>query len=309
MFGGTWTLLLFAFLTFGVGATAGVLMLMGNRKSSADRLSELTGTDSFTKAETERDQRIASAVAARLSKLATPQDQESRNLLQAKLVHAGYRNRNASDILNALRVALVFLLPVIASPLLVTYASEIIYIVAGVILLAAVGYMGPMMIVNRRIEARHKRLLAPFPDSLDLLVTSVEAGLGLDMAFRRVADELHTAAPELSMEFQLVNHEVSAGVPRMDAFRHLADRTGLPEIKSLVNMMVQADRFGTSIAHSLRIHADLVRQRRMSRAEEEAAKVSPKLTIVMILFLMPCLLIVLLGPAAIKVKDAFGGGE
>ena len=129
------------------------------------------------------------------------------------------------------------------------------------------------------------------------------------MAFRRGADELHSAAPELSLEFQLVNHEVSAGVPRLDAFRHLARRTGLAEIKSLVNMMVQADRFGTSIAHALRIHADIVRQKRMTRAEEEAAKVSPKLTIVMILFLMPCLLIVLIGPASIRVMDVFYGNK
>ena len=308
MFTGTWALLLFAFVVFGVGATAGVLMLVGGRKNASDRLNEMTGATTGSQLEAERDARIAEAVASRLSRLATPTDEQAQNLLRQKLIHAGYRSRGAPDIFNGLRVGLVFLMPIVISPLVITIFDDLMWTVGGVLIAAIVGYMGPMYVVNRRIEARHKRLLGPFPDALDLLVTSVEAGLGLDMAFRRVAEELHQAAPELSLEFQLVNHEISAGVPRLDAFRHLADRTGLPEIKSLVNMMVQAERFGTSIAHALRIHGDVVRQKRMSKAEEEAAKVSPKLTIIMILFLMPCLLIVLLGPAAIRVRKALWDG-
>jgi tight adherence protein C len=165
------------------------------------------------------------------------------------------------------------------------------------------GYMLPQIYVSSRISARQKSLLQPFPDALDLLVTSVEAGLGVDAAFRRVATELEAAAPELALEFQLVNNEISAGVARPDALKHLAVRTGLKEIKALVNMLTQAERFGTSIARAMRIHSDLTRQKRMARAEEAAAKVSPKLTVVMILFLLPCLFIVLLGPAIIKVKN------
>jgi len=247
-----------------------------------------------------------------LSKLATPSDEQQRNLLRQKLLHAGYRNRNAAEVFNGVRVASVFLIPVIAAPFItylpnaLTQLPQWIVLCGGTIFAALIGWMGPMYIVNRRVEGRQRKLLAPFPDALDLLVTSVEAGLALDMAFRRVADEVRSAAPELALEFQLVNHEAAAGVPRLEAFRHLAVRTGLDEIKSLVNMMVQAERFGTSIATALRIHGDLVRQKRMAKAEEEAAKVSPKLTIIMILFLMPCLLIVLLGPAAIRVRDAFG---
>ena len=127
----------------------------------------------------------------------------------------------------------------------------------------------------------------------------------MDAAFRRVAEEMEGAAPELAYELQMVNHEISAGIPRMEALRHLTTRTGVDEIGRLVNMLTQAERFGTSIARSLRIHSSITRQKRMSRAEEEAAKVSPKLTVVMILFLLPCLILVLLGPAAINVKNTF----
>jgi tight adherence protein C len=304
----------FLFLVIGVAATAGVTMIVGARRSTGERLRDLTGQQqSRTEVETAREARIAQAMAERLSKLATPSDEQQRNLLRQKLMHAGYRNRNAAEVFNGIRVASVFLVPVIAAPIVIYLPSVFpqlpnwLVLGGGTIFAALIGYMGPMYMVNRRIEGRQRKLLAPFPDALDLLVTSVEAGLALDMAFRRVADEVRAAAPELALEFQLVNHEVAAGVPRLEAFRHLAVRTGLAEVKSLVNMMVQAERFGTSIASALRIHGDLVRQKRMAKAEEEAAKVSPKLTVIMILFLMPCLLIVLLGPAAIRVRDAFGG--
>ena len=106
----------------------------------------------------------------------------------------------------------------------------------------------------------------------------------------------------------MVNHEISAGVPRIDAMKHLYERTGLEEVKSLVAMLQQSERFGTSIAKSLRVHAKTSREKRMARAEEEAAKVSPKLTVVMIVFLLPVLMSVLMGPALINVKNSFGGG-
>lgn len=299
---GTILMIGFAFAVFAVGGTAGVLMLVGGKRSSGDRLRDLTAGTSRTELEAAREARVAEALAERLSKLATPSDEEQQNLLRQKLLHAGYRNRNAAEVFNGIRVGLVFILPIVALPLLSQLSMY--YMLGGTILAALVGYFLPMYVVNRQVDARHRKLLAPFPDALDLLVTSVEAGLALDMAFRRVADEIRSAAPELALEFQLVNHEVSTGVPRLDAFRHLATRTGLDEVKSLVNMMVQAERFGTSIAAALRIHGDMVRQKRMARAEEEAAKVSPKLTIIMILFLMPSLVIVLMGPAIIKVRQA-----
>ena len=222
-----------------------------------------------------------------------------------KLLQAGYRDPRATDIYNALRVVLLAIVPLLVSPFLV-WSQRIEFILLGVVFGSIVGYMLPQIVVSSQVTSRQKNLLKPFPDALDLLVTSVEAGLGVDAAFRRVAKELEAAAPDLALEFQLVNNEISAGVARTDALKHLALRTGLKEIKALVNMLTQAERFGTSIARAMRIHSDLTRQKRMARAEA-AAKVSPKLTVVMILFLLPCLFIVLLGPALIKVKNLILG--
>jgi tight adherence protein C len=295
-------LIAFLFVVLGAAGVGGVSLLFGGGRSGGDRVRELTGQQQAEQ-EAEREARVAAAIAERIARLAASTDEERQNLLRRKLIHAGYRGKNAPELFNGLRVLLVFVMPLLILPLSGFLGST--YSLLAALGAAGIGYILPMYIVDKRIESRHRKLLVPFPDALDLLVTSVEAGLGLDMAFRRVADEIKSAAPELSGELSMVNYEVAAGVPRLDAFCHLADRTGMDEMKSLVNMMIQAERFGTSIASALRVQADMVRQRRMSRAEEEAAKVSPKLTIVMILFLMPCLMAVLLGPAAIRVFQTF----
>jgi len=166
---------------------------------------------------------------------------------------------------------------------------------------AALGYYLPAVLLDWKIRSRQAAIMRPFPDALDLLVCCVEAGLGLDAAFRRVAEEMEPAAPELSHELHLVNHEIAAGVQRAEALKGLDKRTGLSEMGSLVSVLVQADRFGTSIAKALRIHAELVRTKRMLFAEERAAQISPKLTVVMILFILPTLMVVLVGPAIINI--------
>ena len=187
--------------------------------------------------------------------------------------------------------------------------TGIVYIVGSALAGAFAGYYFPALWVTNKLQRRQTVLLNAFPDALDLLVSCVEAGLGLDAAFRRVADEMDRAAPELSKELQFVTNEVNAGVARADALRHLADRTGLEDVLALVNVLIQADRFGTSIARSLRVHSEHVRTRRMQRAEEAAAKVSPKLTVAMILFILPCLIALLIGPALINVFDAWANME
>ncbi len=168
---------------------------------------------------------------------------------------------------------------------------------------AALGYYAPYVYVANAVQKRKEVIIKAFPDALDLLVSAVEAGLGLDAGFRRVADEMELASPELAGELQLVSHEVLAGVPRVEALRHLEERVGIDDVTSLVNVLIQAERFGSSVARSLRVHSGHIRIKRMQRAETKAAQVSPKLTVVMILFILPTLLIVLLGPAAIKMKN------
>ena len=284
-------------IAFGLG----VYILFNPKRTSEDRLEDLMGK----KAEMQNEA-MKKAIAERISKLAQSQDEDERNLLKVKLLQAGYRDPRAADVYNATRVAMLMIFPLLISPFLV-WQENIMILMIGVVVSAIFGYMIPQIVVNSNIATRQKKLLNPFADALDLLVTSVEAGLGVDAAFRRVSTELETAAPELALEFQLVNNEISAGVTRPDALKRLSTRTGLDEIKALVNMLTQAERFGTSIARAMRIHSDLTRQKRMAKAEEMAAKVSPKLTVVMIIFLLPCLFLVLLGPAIIRVKNTFFG--
>ena len=173
-----------------------------------------------------------------------------------------------------------------------------------VIVLAAaalMGYMIPEMWLWWRISARQHRLRLAIPDGLDLLVICVEAGLGLDQALLRVSQELQMAHPELSEELQLVNAEMRLGKTRTDALRELGRRTGLSDIKGLVTMLVQTERFGTSIAQSLRIYSDDLRLKRRQRAEEAAAKVSVKMVPVLIFFIFPAFMVVILGPAFITI--------
>jgi tight adherence protein C len=241
-----------------------------------------------------------------IARWANPEDAPGRERLRLQMIRAGLPQRHLAEVFAAARVLLALAVPLVVMPPLWDAIPPLTAALLA-LLLTAIAYYAPGVWLNARGTARRRRLARPLPDALDLLVSSVEAGLGLDPALRRVAIELQTAAPELAGELQRVHTEVSAGIPRLTALRNLAVRTGLDEVQSLVNLLVQSDRFGTAIARSLRVHATTARQHRMSRAEEEAAKVSPKLTVVMILFLLPCLFVVLLGPAILNVRHALGG--
>ena len=170
---------------------------------------------------------------------------------------------------------------------------------------ALVGYMIPEGWLLWRIHARQRRLRHAIPDALDLLVICVEAGLGLDHALLRVAEELQMTHPDLSEELQHVNAEMRLGKNRADALRELARRTGLDDVKGLVAMLVQTERFGTSIAQSLRVYSDDLRLKRRQRAEEAAAKISVKMVPVLVFFIFPALMVVILGPAAIAILRQF----
>jgi tight adherence protein C len=163
----------------------------------------------------------------------------------------------------------------------------------------ALGYLFPDMFLSWRMNARQARLRRGLPDGLDLLVICVESGLGLDQALMKVSQELRITHSELSEELQLVNLEMRIGKTRLDALRELARRTGLEDIKSLVAMLVQTDRFGTSVAQSLRVFSDDLRIKRRQRAEEMSAKTSVKMVPPLIFFIFPALMVVILGPAVI----------
>jgi len=170
-----------------------------------------------------------------------------------------------------------------------------------VIAAGAVGYFGPSFFLEKMVAARQERLRLALPDALDLMVVCVEAGLGLDQAIRAVSEELRLTHKDISEELGLVVLEMRAGKRRADALKNLADRTGEAELRKLVAILVQADRFGTSIAESLRTHSDFMRVRRRQEAEERAAKVGVKLVFPIFFFIMTAMLTVAAGPGLLQV--------
>src|SRR5208283_1176583 len=169
----------------------------------------------------------------------------------------------------------------------------------------ALGFFIPRFFLKRMIRDRQRRIRIALPDALDLTVICVEAGLALDQALMRVGKDLHHAHPDLSDEFHLVNLEMRAGKPRAEALRNLVDRTGVDDIRALVATLIQTDRFGTSVAQALRVHSDSLRTQRRQRAEEQAAKTTIKMVPPLVLFVMPSLIFVTVGPAVIQLLHIF----
>jgi tight adherence protein C len=168
------------------------------------------------------------------------------------------------------------------------------------------GWVAPAFWLGARISARQKEMIKALPDALDLLVVCVEAGLGLNQAMVRVAEEIGAVSPVLGGQLTLMNLEMRGGVPREEALRNLADRTGIEDIRSFVTMLIQTDRFGTAIADALRIHSDTLRTKRRQRAEEAAAKTAIKMLFPLVFFIFPALFVVILGPAVIQVVETLG---
>jgi tight adherence protein C len=194
---------------------------------------------------------------------------------------------------------IVLIIVVLAAGL---YRNNPFFVFLFVIIL---GYMLPEMWLFWKIKKRQRKLRLALPDALDLLVVCVEVGLGLDQSLLRVAQELRIVHPELSEELQMVNLEMRVGKTRLDALRELARRTGLDELKSLVAMLIQTERFGTSIAQSLRVFSDELRTRRRQQAEEMSAKTTVKMVPPLVFFIFPALLVVILGPAIIALMHQF----
>jgi len=172
--------------------------------------------------------------------------------------------------------------------------------------IAGLGFFLPRFILKRMIKARQLRIRLGLPDALDLTVICVEAGLALDQALMRVGQDLHHAHPDLSDEFHLVNLEMRAGKPRADALRNLVERTGVDDIRALVGTLIQTDRFGTSVAQALRVHSDSLRTERRQRAEEQAAKTTIKMVPPLVIFVLPSIIFVTIGPAVIELIRQLG---
>lgn len=220
------------------------------------------------------------------------------------MLRAGFRSPEAVKIQQGLEV----ILPV--TFIILMYVSGA-YRLNPLFMFAFAGLAGfllPDIWLSWRVSRRQRRLVIALPDALDLLVVCVEAGMGLDQAIFRVAQELRISYPELSDELQLVNLEMRVGRSRVDSLRELAVRTGVEDVKSFVTMLIQTDRFGTDLAQSLRIHSDTLRTKRRQRAEEAAAKTTVKMIPALVFLIFPAMFAVLLGPAVISIIRQFSTG-
>jgi tight adherence protein C len=222
-----------------------------------------------------------------------------------KLIQGGYRRQNAAPIYYSLRVISMVAGAIIILSVLPALQGRnlILWVVLGSVFF----FMLPSGWLRRKIRLRMKEIQKALPDSLDMLVVCVEAGLGLNQALVRVSDEVETMSPVLAEELQIVNLEMRAGTPREEALRNLGERTGVPDLRSLATMLIQTDRFGTSIAQALRVHSDTLRTKRRQRAEEAAAKTTIKLVPPLVFFIFPAIFVVVLGPAMLHLINELGG--
>jgi tight adherence protein C len=293
-----WLLTLLTFVaTMGV-VVALVYAFSPGEMSIASRLARIAGLAGPPPEEikfADRQKERMRDTLANVGKLLPAPSTEKATRTQLLMIRAGYRSGEA---LMAMRgVKLVFPIVALAGVYFTGayhYNPFLVPVVAF-----ALGYLIPDMWLTWRVSARQQKLRRALPDALDLLVICVEAGLGLDQALMKVSQDMRISHPQLSEELQLVNMEMRIGKTRIDAMRELARRTGLEDIKSLVAMLIQTERFGTSIAQSLRVYSDDMRLKRRQRAEEMSAKTSVKMVPPLVFFIFPALMVVILGPAII----------
>lgn len=265
------------------------------------RLSEEAASDEFA-SEAQWHERVL-AMAGPIGKLALPKGGWETSHLRTRFMNAGLRKPSAPVLYFAAKTLLTFLVPALflsylglwhggPSPQLVMF---------GVVASAAAGYYLPTVVLAHLVQRRQRELFENFPDALDLMIVCIEAGLSLDATINRTADEVRINSAALADELHLVTLELRAGASREQALRNLALRSGIEEIDALVAMLIQADRFGTSIADSLRVQSDSLRTKRRLRAEEAAAKIPTKMLFPLIFCIFPALLVVLLGPAMLSI--------
>lgn len=230
-----------------------------------------------------------------------PKSQAEVSVVQQRLTRAGYRQESAVKVFYGAKIVVPLIL---ATVLLVTGLGRwnpfFLYAVA-----LGLGFLSPDFWLGRRISARQNRIRRSLPDVLDLLIICIEAGLSLDQGVARAAQELKMTHPDISDELNVVSLEQTAGRPRADAWKNLSDRTDVEAVRNLVSVLVQAEKFGTSIARTLRVHSDTLRIQRKQKVEEQAAKTTVKLVFPLVFFIFPSIFLVTLGPPAMIMVDSF----
>jgi tight adherence protein C len=292
-----------------VAAVWGVLSMISQRNSKAsERLARISRPASLaeiedpTRAQKARFQSVMDAAKA-FSKPLMPQTELEQNQLKVRLANAGFRSDSAVAVYLGLRFSsfVGFLL----LSLVVFLPREGFTLAAGkfIIIFAGIGFYLPNIILWWLRRKRQQEIFLTLPDALDLLVVCVESGLGLDAAMRKVCDEMKDHAKVLAEELSLANFQLQMGRPRREVLHDLGVRTGVDDVRSLAAILIQADRFGSSIAQALRVQSDSMRTRRKQLAEEKAAKTAVQLIFPLVLFIFPGIFVVLVGPAAISIME------
>lgn len=248
---------------------------------------------------------MAQRLAAPINKLLPPSATEAKKL-QKKLMHAGFRSPEAPIIYRAIQLAAMAGFPLFIAAVCALTARPLNNALIYIIIAFVVAFFVPRFFLGKMIKKRQRLIRWGLADALDLMVVSVEAGLGLNAAMMKVSTELRDVHSAVALEFELANLEIRVGRERDEALRNLAERTGVDDLRSLVAMLIQTDKFGTSIAKGLRVFSDSLRTKRRQRAEQEAQKAAVKLLLPLACFLFPTLFIAILGPAALNLIDVMG---
>ena len=251
--------------------------------------------------------KFAERIAEPFNRLVPPSAADAKKL-QKKLMQAGFRSPHATSIYRVLQLVSMLALPGAVLLLWVFLTRPLNGALIPLLFAFAAGFLLPKFILNRLVASRQLRITWGLADALDLMVITMEAGLGLNAAMLKVCEELKDVHPDISKEFELANLEIRVGRDRSEALRNLADRTGVEDLNSLVGMLIQADRFGTSIARAVRVYSDSLRTKRRQRAEQAAQKAAFKLLLPLGALLFPTMFIIILGPALLNIADMLSGG-
>ncbi|MBE0576203.1 MAG: type II secretion system F family protein [Desulfuromonadales bacterium] len=311
-------ILILMFLAIVSMILAIAFIIRGYQNNAQKRLGKLVGNEGTSKSGAEsprflgpKQNTLAARISKPLHKLSSIDKRSVRQKMHLRLIKAGYRsdqaiyNYLAAKILCPIIYVSIFLI----SRMVYKFETEVIL---SIIVLLVLGFFTPSLWVFLMTKTRQEKILKGLPDAMDLMVVCVESGLGIDMTFKRVGDEMRPICKDLSDEFTLTTLEIRAGMSREDAYKNMNLRIGLSEINSLMVLLSQTSHFGTSLAKALRVHADGMRIKRRQIAEETAAKSSVKLVFPLVLFIFPAIFVVLVGPGALKIikhlLPALGGG-
>ena len=301
--------LVFLLIVFAiVGGLALMAMAIFSPGYMRDRLANFRGKVETSALENDGWVEKVVKVAQPFSKLSLPEEGWERSALRTRFMNAGWRSHSAAPLYFAAKTVLALTLPCIASLVVMHYwpAMPARKFMLVLLACAALGYYIPNLVLEQMARRRQRVIFETIPDALDLLTVCVEAGLSLERAMVKVAGEIHIKSMVLAQELQLVLMEMRAGFTKERSLRNFALRSGVEDVDTLVAMLIQSERFGTSMGTSLRVHSDNLRSKRRLLAEEEAAKIALKLLFPLIFFIFPTLLMVLVGPAGIQIARTMG---